>query len=211
MAEAKNTDDIAALFTRDDGTFFCARWSRPIVPVVFGVEQATTSTLKGALEAVVQLAGHKMAETDPEMGANLFYFFFRDWMELAAIPDLDRLVPGIAALIPKMQAQNAARYRAFRFEKDGAIRAGFVFIRVGGEIAKIGAQELALSEAVQMVLTWSEGAFRETSPLGLIEGVAVLRPEIANLIRAAYDPVMPVVSQDAAHALRLKARMEAPK
>ena len=32
-------------------------------------------------------------------------------------------------------------------------------------------------------------------------------PEIAAVIRAAYDPVMPAVAQDAAHALRLSARI----
>ena len=29
-------DEIARLFTRADGTYLCARWGRPIVPVVFG-------------------------------------------------------------------------------------------------------------------------------------------------------------------------------
>ena len=33
-------EDIAALFTRSDGSFFCARWGRPIAPIVFGVEDA---------------------------------------------------------------------------------------------------------------------------------------------------------------------------
>jgi len=35
----------------------------------------------------------------------------------------------------------------------------------------------------------------------------VLRPEIGALIRAGYDPVLPPVSQDASHALRLAARI----
>jgi len=34
----------------------------------------------------------------------------------------------------------------------------------------------------------------------------VLRPEIAAVIRAAYDPVLPAMSQDASHGLRLAAR-----
>jgi hypothetical protein len=36
-----------------------------------------------------------------------------------------------------------------------------------------------------------------------------LRPEIAAVIRAAYDPVLPVAATDPSHALRLAARMEA--
>ena len=55
------------------------------------------------------------------------------------------------------------------------------------------------------------GAFSETSPLGLHpeSGAAVLRPEIAALIQAAYDPAMPVCAHDASHALRLFARTAA--
>eukprot|EP01036_Dinobryon_divergens_P039337 gene39337-51841_t len=60
-------DQVQALFTRADGTYLFARWGRPIVPVVFGVEDATLAVVKGAVEAVVALAGHKMAETDPEL------------------------------------------------------------------------------------------------------------------------------------------------
>ena len=34
-----------------------------------------------------------------------------------------------------------------------------------------------------------------------------MRPEIAGLIRAAYEPVLPDVAKDKSHALRLAARM----
>ena len=58
-------DDVAALFTRKDGAYVFARWGRPIVPVVFGVDDASLAVFKGAIEAVVSLAGHKMAEVVP--------------------------------------------------------------------------------------------------------------------------------------------------
>ena len=79
--EAPSADAITAMFTRATGEYLFARWGRPIVPVVFGVDAVTLATVKGAVEAVVTLAGHKMAETDPELGANLMIFFFRDWQE----------------------------------------------------------------------------------------------------------------------------------
>ena len=72
-------DEVSPYFTRADGSYLFARWGRPIAPVVFGVEDATVSIVKGALEAVVALAGHQMAETDPELGANFMMFFIRDW------------------------------------------------------------------------------------------------------------------------------------
>ena len=78
-------------FTRADGGYRFARWARPIVPIVFGVDDATLAVVKGAIEAVVALAGHTMAETDPEQGANLFMFFFRDWDEVLICPDLLRV------------------------------------------------------------------------------------------------------------------------
>ena len=36
----------------------------------------------------------------------------------------------------------------------------------------------------------------------------ILRPDIAALIRAAYDPVLPAFNEDASYALRLAARIE---
>lgn len=200
-------DDVAALFTRKDGTFLCARWGRPIVPVVFGVEDATLAILKGALEAVVALAGHKMAETDPELGANLMVFFFRDWSELPQVPNLDRLVPDIAPLCERLEAAEANQYRVFRFDAAGAIRACFVFLRMDAHLSELPAETLALSQAVQSILLWSDAAFAGESPLAMVGGVAVLRPEIAGLIRAAYDPTVPAMARDASHALRLAARL----
>ena len=46
------------------------------------------------------------------------------------------------------------------------------------------------------------------SPLALLDGAAVVRPEIANVIRAVYDPVLPASSRDPSHGLRLFARIE---
>ena len=68
-------EEIEALFTRNDGSYGFARWGRPIAPIVFGVQDETLGIVKGAIEAVVTLAGHQMAETDPELGANLMVFF----------------------------------------------------------------------------------------------------------------------------------------
>ena len=200
-------DAVAALFTRADGEFLFARWGRPIVPVVFGVEDATLSVVKGAVEAVVALAGHSMAETDPELGANLMVFFFRDWQELLAVPDLDRLVPDLAPLVARLQAEGANQYRIFRFDETGAIRAAFVFLCMDDDLSAVPAETLALGQVVQTVLLWSDRAFTDRSALGQLgDGRVVLRPDIGALIRAGYDPVLPAMSRDAAHALRLAAR-----
>ncbi|MCB5200212.1 hypothetical protein LGQ03_13255 [Loktanella sp. TSTF-M6] len=200
-------NDLAGYFTRSDGTYLCARWGRPIVPVVFGVDDATLSVFKGAIEAIVALAGHKMAETDGELGANLMVFFCRDWHELSDVPHLDRLVPELDALVARLQAAQANQYRIFRFDPDGAVKAAFVFLRMDQHLEAVPADTLALSQAVQTILLWSDTAFMDASPLAILDGAAVVRPVVAQVIRAAYDPVMPVVAHDPAHALRLAARV----
>ena len=201
------TTDILALFTRSDGDYVFARWGRPIVPVVFGVDDATLAVFKGAIEAVVALAGHKMDETDMELGANLMMFFCQDWNELLDVPHLDKLLPELGALVPRLKAAEANQYRIFRFDDAGAIQAAFVFMRMDDQMAQAPADTLALSQAVQVILLWSDTAFSEVPPLAMIEGKVALRPEIGDVIRAAYDPVMPVAARDASHALRLGARL----
>jgi len=203
-----HADDIQALFTRESGDYAFARWGRPLSPVVFGVEEKTLGTIKGAMEAVCHLAGHHMAETDPELGANFMWFFFQEWSELPDVPGLDRLVPDLGPLVDRLQAADANQYRVFRFDDAGAIQACFVFLRMDQHLSDVPAETLALSQVVQSMLLWSDLAFRDRSPLAVAGDATVLRPDIAALIRAAYDPVMPVAAHDPSHALRLSARLE---
>jgi hypothetical protein len=200
---------VEALFTRADGQYLFARWGRPIVPVVFGVEDDTIGIFKGAIEAVVALAGHKMAETDPELGANLMVFFLREWQELLDTPNLDRLIPDLPRTVARLQEADANQYRSFRFDAEGGIKAGFVFIRMDMAMSAVPAETIALSQIVQTILLWSDTAFLGASPLAVAQegGPALLKPEVADVIRAAYDPVMPVAATDPSHALRLAARI----
>ncbi|CUH64269.1 hypothetical protein TG4357_01180 [Thalassovita gelatinovora] len=201
--------EIETLFTRADGQYAFARWGRPVAPIVFGVDDATLKIVKGAIEAVAALAGHDMAETDPELGSNMMFFFFRDWDELLEVPDLDKLIPDLAALVARLNAAGANQYRAFRFDDQGAIQAAFAFVRMDEQLSEMPAETLALSQVVMVMLQWSERAFATASPLAVAGGVTVLRPDIAGVVRAAYDPVLPAVAQDASHALRLFARIQA--
>ena len=200
--------EIEQMFTRTDGSYMFARWGRSISPVVFGVMDETLSLVKSAIEAVCLACGHATEELDPELGSNLMMFFFSDWDELRAVPDLDHLIPDLAQVVERLQVAQANQYRAFRFDDAGAIQACFVFLRVDEALEQLGADSLALSQAVQAMLLWSQDAFRATSPLAALEsGVTVLRPEIAAILRAAYDPIMPSRADDPSHALRLHARI----
>jgi hypothetical protein len=199
---------VERLFTRGDGGFLFARWGRPVVPVVFGVEETALPVIKGALEAVVALAGHRMAETDPELGANLMMFFVRDWAELPEVPNLSRLIPELDGLVARLESVGANQYRIFRFDEEGAIRACFAFVRMDAHLAAVPAEVLALSQAVQVILLWSDRAFGPgQAALAVTEGGTVLRPEVAGVIRAGYDPALPDVSRDTAVAMRIAARV----
>lgn len=201
-------DAVSRLFTRSNGTYLFARWGRPIAPVVFGVEDQTISVLKGAIEAVCALAGHETVETDPELGANFMVFFVRDWGELTDTPNLDRMIPDLGPLVERLRAADANQYRIFRFDPDGGIKACFVFLRMDAVMMDIPADTLCLGQVVHSILLWSDEAFLGSSPLALTgNDVAILKPDVAAVIRAAYDPVMPVASQDPSHGLRLSARV----
>ena len=199
--------DPAALFTRSDGAYLFARWGRPLAPVVFGVEPKSLPVIKGAFEAVAALAGIGTSDTDPELGSNLMVFFCRDWSELPEVPNLDRLVPELSALVERLEAAEANQYRIFRFDAAGAIRACFVFLRMDAHLGAVPATTLALGQAAQTILLWSDTAFTDVPALMAGPEGAVLRPEIGEVIRAAYDPVMPAHAADASHALRLGARL----
>jgi len=199
--------DVEALFTRSTGAYLFARWGRPIVPIVFGTDDATLSTVKGAVEALAALTGHQMAETDAELGVNLMVFFFREWEELLAVPDLDRMVDGLPGTVARLKAANANQYRAFRFDADGAIKAAFVFVRMDDAMSALPAADIALMQAVQVMVLWSDTAFADRSPLARAGDVAVLHPDIAALLAACYDRVLPVVAHDPSHALRVAARL----
>ena len=200
---------IRGLFAGPDGGFRFARWGRQVAPVIFGTDDATLATLHAALAQVAALGGRSLAGSDPETGANLMIFFLRDWSEIAAIPDFGRMVGEGAPDAAGLAAAGAQRYRRFRFDASGAIRAAFALVLLEGERDGIAAEVLALEEAVRLTLAWGPQAFAEHGAVEVRGGQAVIRPEIAALIRAAHDPVLPAASGDPALALRLAARIAA--
>lgn len=202
-------EDIAPFFTRSDGSYVFARWGRAIAPVVFGVEEETLTIVKGAIEACVAIAGHEVTGADAELGANLMVFFLSEWDELLDVPHMDDMIPDLANRVATLKERDAHQYRAFRFDDAGAIKACFSFVRMSEALQKVPADVIALSQAVQAMLLWSDTVFTQDSPLAEAPEGTVVRPDVANLLRAAYDPVLPNAARDEAHALRLYARLVA--
>lgn len=206
---AAEVDRVGALFTRSDGAFRFARWGRSPTPAVFGTDAAGEAIMTDALRAVAGLGGLSLATCDPELGANLLVFFCTAWDDLAEVPSLPRLVPDLDRLLAVLKAAGANQYRIFGFDDAGAIRLCMILLRYDSDLQRVSAQTLAVSQAVQSLLLWSDSAFTADSPVGVLaaSGRAVVKPWHAELVRAAYDPALPHASVDPALALRLQARM----
>ncbi len=201
-------DTVTTYFTRSDGSYQFARWGRSIAPVVFGTDDASLSIIKTAITEVASLGDVQIAEADPELGSNLLVFFVPKWADLRDVPNLDRLIPDLDQLLDRLEQAGANQYRSFCFDEDGAIKFCAILLRYDDQLAQVSAHTLATAQMVQSMLLWSDTAFREESPVAMVtdSGTCIAKPAIAALIRAAYDPVLPVATQDTAHAHRLAAR-----
>ncbi len=210
MNEAFSVEAIERLFTRKDGNYGFARWGRPIAPVVFGVDDNTLGYLKEAIAQTVAVTGGTLAETDPELGANFMWFFCTEWDEVAAVPDLEKLVPNLQDLVDGLNQKSVNEHRMFIFDKDGSIKMCLLFLRMKSAIADMTVQVLGTGETLQSLLTWGDEAFNTQSPIAVLKenGICIVKPEFASLVRGAYDPVMPPVATDASHALRLQPRAD---
>lgn len=205
--DVTSPDGIARLFGTENGYRF-ARWGRPIAPVVFGTDDDSLTHIKAAITQTVDVTGQKTVETDPELGSNFMWFFCSEWDEVAEVPDLDKLIPGLDGVLQKLEAQDANQYRYFAFDAEGGIKFCAVLLRLKGHVAELPVQVLITGETVKSLLLWSPQAFAEDSPIAVVKenGICIVKPDYAAVIRAAYDPVMPVSADDPSHALRLSAR-----
>lgn len=73
-------------------------------------------------------------------------------------------------------------------------------------LSAVPADVLALGQAVQTIVLWSDTAFVGSTPLVDAGGRVIVRPDVGAVIRAARDPVLPAAATDPSHALRLLAR-----
>lgn len=207
QTELLSPGGVARLFTQDK-TYKFARWGRPIAPVVFGTDDASLNEIKAAIDQTVHVTGQRTVETDPELGSNFMWFFCANWADVAGVPDLDQLIPNLHAVLDRLEASNSNLYRYFAFDADGGIKFCAILVRLQGAVADLPIQTLITGEVVQSLLLWSNDAFTQNSPIAIVKenGICIVKPEYAALIRAAYDPVMPVSATDQTHAMRLSAR-----
>lgn len=205
-----SVQEIENLFTSKDGTYNFVRWGRPIAPVVFGVDDTTLGYIKDAITQTVAVTGGTLAELDPELGANFMWFFCTDWDEISAVTDLAELVPNLNEIVQGLNKNNVNEHRMFIFDSAGAIKMCLLFLRMKGTVADLTVQTLVVGETLQSLLVWGQDAFTTQSPIAVIKenGICIVKPDFASLVRAAYDPILPSSAIDASHALRLHPRAE---
>ncbi|MEM7242723.1 MAG: hypothetical protein AAF429_11110 [Pseudomonadota bacterium] len=210
MIPSLSESEITDLFTQADGSYQFARWGRPIAPVVFGVNDDILKGLRAAIESTVGITGQKLAEVDPELGTNFIWIFVREWDELMTLPDIGKLIPDLDKKLVEIKKSNSNSYRYLTFDPDGAIMFACVIIRPVGDYAKQSVSVIGAAETVLTLATFGANAFKEESPLAMLpeNKVVIVKPKYAAVIRAAYDETMPVRSDDAAHAMRIKARAD---
>ncbi|MGE4610956.1 MAG: hypothetical protein AAED33_06130 [Paracoccaceae bacterium] len=208
MSQSLSAAEIEGMFT-NDGRYIFARWNRPIAPVVFGTDDESLAVFKDAFATVASLGDMRLAETDPELGANFLVFICSDWSEIKQVPNLERLLANIDDLVSELDRSGANQYRSFAFDPEGAIKLCVLLLKYDDDMAQLSAQALATGQMAQAMLLWSPSAFLEKSPIGIIaaNNMAIVRPEIAALIRSAYDPTLPDTAGETSHALRLEARV----
>ena len=204
-----SAQEIETLFTRTDGSYAFARWARPIVPVVFGIDDDSLTHLKAAIAQTVAVTGGILQDTDPELGANFMWFFCQNWDEISLIPDLGKLVPDLDETLATLTKTKAAQHRMFIYDSDGAIKMCIVFLRMTGAVADLSIQALGVGETLQSLLLWSDKSFESDSPIATLKdnGICIVKPKYAALVRAAYDSTMPASAGDASHVLRLFPRV----
>lgn len=199
---------VEAQFTRRDGSFRFVRWGRPIAPVIVGTNDEGCRIFEEGIRSAARIARLPVSEMDSELGANFLVFLVNDWSELLQAPNLVRLIPNLGDLIETLTRHEANQYRVFSFDDEGAIKICITLLRYDDELQKVSAQTLALGQAFQGLLLWSDKAFMDESPLAVTEdGFCVIKPAHADLLRVAYDPTLPSVADDPSMALRLAARL----
>lgn len=207
----KDITRIQALFGGD--AFKFARWGGAICPIVVGLDDKGARLFEEAIGAVVDLAGAKMEEIDPEMGANMFIYVMSDWSNATIAPNLGSFIPDLPALVERLNEANANRYRVFAFDDQGAIRASITMLRYDAQMQEAPVDYIALTEAMLAMLVFDERGVSEDRPVVMAkfeddeEARAILNPWHARLLKAAYDPTIPAGSKDPALAMRLAARI----
>ena len=206
-----DAERIQRLFGGD--AFKFARWGGPLAPMIVGLDDKGCRLFEEAIAAVAEVAGAKIDEIDPEMGANMQIYVMGDWGHALRIPNLPNFLPNLQDLVARLNEANANRYRVFAFDDAGAIRASITLLRYDEQMQEAPVDYIALTEAALAMLVYDEAGAAEDRPIVMAKfededaARAVMHPWHARLLQAAYDPAIPAGSSEPSLAMRLAARI----
>lgn len=210
-----DADRIRALFHRapidpeGPARFQFARWGKPIAPAFCGLTDESEAVMREGFAAAAALAGLELAEEDPDLGANILVCVVERWSALPRTPGLVALIPDLAGLIVLLEAADRNQHRLVSFEPDGGLRLCVILLRYDDGMARLSGASLALGQALQALLYWSDEAFLCESPVTLRRGgKPIVKPRFARLLKAAYAPETPIASEDPALADALAERIQ---
>lgn len=216
----RDVERVTALFTRSESSvadlggkpFRFARWSRPIAPAIFGLSEESAGVMAAGFREAAKFAGLEVAEKDDEYGANILLYVVEEWSALRDAPQLADLVPDLDGLTRLLAASGANQYRIFTFTPEGGLRFCVALLRYDEALGQLSAPSLALGQAVQTLLLWSDEAFAGESPVTVRRGGrALVKSRYARLLKAAYGPETPVYSDDPSFVEGLVERMRASR
>ena len=217
---SRDVERLTALFTRSQASvdslggaaFRFARWSRPVATAFFGFEQESVAVMQSGFREAADLAGVSLATEDDAFGANILVYAVEDWRALRDAPQLGDLIPDLDGLIRLLSVADANQYRIFTFTPEDGLQFCVALLRYDAALSKLSAPSLALGQAVQTLLLWSDEAFASESPVTVRRGgKALVKSRFARLLKAAYAPETPAYSEDPAFAAQLAEQLRAAR
>ncbi|MCI4663541.1 MAG: hypothetical protein MRY74_02350 [Neomegalonema sp.] len=183
--------------------FRLARWSRPILPALYGVDPGSADAAYAAIAEACAVAGASISDPQADEAGepNLLIYVCKEWDELRAAPGLAGLEPELDAVIAGLAASDANQHRFFKLSRSEGIVLAVALLRLDGRMTAVSAQAAILGQAARGLALWSDAALASENPIALRRsGKAALKGWFARLLAAIYAPGAPVFSEDPALA-----------
>jgi hypothetical protein len=192
-------DEIAAYFTKPNGEFLFRRWASPIVPHAFGPTAPESEVLYQAFDTISALSGHPVVRAPDGVGMNLTFFFINEASDMMKLPGAEGFLGMLAMLVKQLMSGKSALRRNFTTDdKTGAISQMTMIARTSGWLRHHPPESLALRLAVLTHLTWALRRDQKAPPLLVADAPGGVHPNVAAILRVAYDPSLPDASTDKA-------------
>lgn len=199
--------EIQSMFTFKSNFRF-SRWSGNIVPLILGLNDFSLGLFKKKLLSVLSFLPIQIDEFEIEKKANYVFIFFKKWDELYNLANIKEIIPDHLSLLKSLSLKKPSQYRRFYFDKNGGINFCVFLIPIENEIDELSYEEFIIQTLIKSILLWSEEFqnFKDFYYFSRKKNEFCLSTDFLSFLKACYDPVLPVKTNDASHSLRIFAR-----